>query len=211
MESKNVYIIGGSGAYTKMFQMYGWNVVDSLTEADLVLFTGGEDVTPSLYGEKKHPTTGNNPYRDDAESLLFFEAQRLGIPMAGICRGGQFLNVMCGGKLYQHVGNHAISVLHEALDSRSGRTLGVTSTHHQMMRPAPSGEVLCYAKLGGFREHMYGEHMVAGNPSDEDVEVVLYKEQHVLCFQPHPEFVVYDKRVGECSDYFFQCLEEVLL
>ena len=211
MNSKKVFIIDGGGAYYKMFEMYGWEVVSSIEEADLVLFTGGEDVTPSLYGEAKHPTTSNNPYRDDKEQLLFHKALHKGMPMAGICRGGQFLNVMCGGKLYQHVGNHAISGLHEAIDSRSGRTLGVTSTHHQMMRPAPSGEVLCYAKLGGFREHIVNGEVKQGPTSGDDVEVVLYKEQHVLCFQPHPEFVVYDEEVRECSDYFFQCLQEVLL
>ena len=211
MNGKKVFIIYGGIAYNRMFEMYGWEVVTSMEEADLVLFTGGEDVTPSLYGETKHPTTGNNPYRDDNEHLLFHKAFHKGMPMAGICRGGQFLNVMCGGKLYQHVGKHAILGLHKAIDSRTGRTLGVTSTHHQMMRPAPSGEVLCYALLGGFREYMEGENTVSVNPSEKDVEVVLYKQENVLCFQPHPEFVVYDEKVRECSDYFFQCLEEVLV
>src|SRR5690554_3184603 len=113
---KNIMIANGvwHKDVTDMFINRGHKVVQTAEEADLVCFIGGEDVQPSLYGEHDHPSTHTNPARDEMEEKLFHYCLNEGIPMAGICRGAQFLNVMNGGKLYQDVDNHATGNTHLA-------------------------------------------------------------------------------------------------
>lgn len=71
---------------------------------DGFLFTGGEDVSPALYNEESSPACGpSSPLRDAHETALFELARERDLPMFGICRGLQFLNVMLGGTLYQDI------------------------------------------------------------------------------------------------------------
>jgi len=84
---KSVFIVGGGGAYASMFTRLGMQVVPSELLADLVCFTGGEDVTPSFYGDSQHKYTGCNPARDEKEALVFNRCVERGTPMVGICRG----------------------------------------------------------------------------------------------------------------------------
>lgn len=84
---KLVYIVNGSNWYVALFRRFGWDVTKNIEEANLVLFTGGEDVTPSLYGDKAHPMTFNNAARDDFEAMIMAEARSRKIPLVGICRG----------------------------------------------------------------------------------------------------------------------------
>lgn len=71
---------------------------------DGLVLSGGADIDPERYGEIPLATT-DQPRRDrDAfEIALFREAQRAGIPILGICRGAQLINVALGGSLIQHV------------------------------------------------------------------------------------------------------------
>lgn len=69
---------------------------------DGLLMTGGQDITPQLYGEEPLPEIGNYfPPRDQSEIALVDEAMRLGKPILAICRGMQLVNVALGGSLYQ--------------------------------------------------------------------------------------------------------------
>ncbi|MDB4302056.1 gamma-glutamyl-gamma-aminobutyrate hydrolase family protein [bacterium] len=202
-----VLIVNGSGAYTRMYTQRGHTVTNNMDEADLIQFTGGEDVSPSLYGEAKHPATFNSEVRDHAEKKFFEHAVANGIPVAGICRGGQFLNVVNGGKMWQHVDNHAIGGTHELVDVDTNKRIQVTSTHHQMMRAGHTGKVVAYAEsLSTFRQNMVeGEVSVCDAEEYDDVEVVYYDNTNSLCFQPHPEFMV-----ESCADYYFELLERCL-
>jgi putative glutamine amidotransferase len=84
--------------------------VDGSTELlellDGLVFTGGSDLDPSLYGQRPHPQTiGVVRHRDRAELALMREALRRDMPVLGICRGMQLLNVALGGDLHQHLGS----------------------------------------------------------------------------------------------------------
>ncbi|BCB87681.1 hypothetical protein Psuf_049940 [Phytohabitans suffuscus] len=78
----------------------GADVLDGL---DGVVFTGGSDVDPALYGEPPHPTTKFRPLRDTAEMLLLRAAVAADVPLLGICRGMQLMAVAYGGRLHQHL------------------------------------------------------------------------------------------------------------
>jgi len=209
--SKKVYIVNGGRDYRQMFLSKGWELADTPEEADLVQFTGGEDVTPSIYEETSHPQTYSNRKRDEYEIGLYLSLREQEIPMAGICRGSQFLNVMCGGSLYQHVDGHATGAPHKAYDRTSGTTLYVSSTHHQMMRPGPSAEVLCVADESSFKEHMQGDEIRRVVDDKEDVEAVYYPDAKVLCFQPHPEFGILNHKYVECMEYYFNLIDTKLM
>lgn len=204
---RKVFIVGSKMGVARIFQAHGWEVCSSIKEADLVQFTGGEDVSPSLYGEVAHPKTYCNPDRDAKERIVFDLCVKMGKPMAGICRGGQFLNVMCGGRLWQHVNNHASNGLHEVLDEESGEVFWATSTHHQMMIPNALGKVICTASESSFKENMKNggiRSIYPGKHSYMDVEVVHYDKPKAFCFQPHPEYHGQDK----LADIYFNYLDK---
>ncbi len=71
---------------------------------DGVVIAGGGDIDPAIYGAARHPRTEvTAPDRDAWELALAEAAIRMNVPMLGICRGMQVVNVACGGTLHQHV------------------------------------------------------------------------------------------------------------
>ena len=66
-----------------------------------LLLTGGEDVNPALYGQRRLGAERVNRARDDFEIALVAEALRRALPLLGICRGAQVLAVALGGSLVQ--------------------------------------------------------------------------------------------------------------
>jgi len=196
---KNVYIINGGAAYTRLFTALGFGITVHIGNADLLIFTGGEDVSPNLYGDTRHRATGNNPRRDTMEKEYFDLCVARQIPMVGICRGGQFLNVMSGGRMYQHVYKHVND--HEITDLQTGEVVYVSSTHHQMIMPSPRGLLVAASYLHGEREWYDGE-IFQRDVSQQDNEVVWYEHTKALCFQPHPEFMY-----GGMTKYFESLLK----
>lgn len=91
-----------AGAYgVAIPPMYDENVLDRL---DGLIFTGGTDIEPSLYKQtRKSYTDKPDTARDRFEYNLLLRALNLDIPVLGICRGGQLLNITFGGTLYQDI------------------------------------------------------------------------------------------------------------
>ena len=198
------HIVGGGLAYEQLFFQLGHKLVDNVYDADLLVFTGGEDVSPHLYADSQHRATFINVVRDAKEQRIFDAAVKKKKNMVGICRGGQFLNVMNGGRMYQHVSKHCLDHMME--DARTGQTFVVSSTHHQMMLPAPDALLVATAALHGTREWFDGD-VPRNDVSDKDIEVVYYEKSRSLCFQPHPEFSVYGEYV-DMHEYFSKLLKE---
>ena len=122
---------------------------------DMVLFCGGEDFEPSRYGETNHPNLGKVNLRRDAwEFALSNEAIRRRMPLLGICRGCQFLNIRFGGTLWQDLPSekdgakvHRLKDEHE-ITVKSGTCLSklvgaestsVNSRHHQAVKDLAKG------------------------------------------------------------------------
>jgi len=207
-EKIKVYVVGGDWAISQMYTKrkslggQGYELCDTIKDADIVQFIGGADVDPSFYGEDNLVIDGrkvSGTFRPaDERDVKAWEASE-GKLRVGICRGGQFLNVMAGGSMWQHVNGHALGRTHQITDCmfEDQGPLFVTSTHHQMMIPSKKGELIAYA------DGLASGHLSANQskkPTRYDAEVVWYEEQSSLCFQPHPEYA----NVQDCTDYFFK-------
>lgn len=75
----------------------------ALSAVDAVVIAGGADVDPGRYGHDAHETTVSRPERDEFEFALVRDAVERGLPVLGVCRGMQVLNVAFGGTLTQHL------------------------------------------------------------------------------------------------------------
>ena len=153
-----------------------WNVEsvrEALARIDGVLLTGGLDVDPARYGEKRHPATKLAPAaRDDFELKLVQEATAADLPLLAICRGMQVLNVGTGGTLLQDIPSelpsaaphdvkapkdaiaHDVSVQPGSIVSRVlGRTEApVNSRHHQAVQRLGAGLTITAAAPDGVIE-----------------------------------------------------------
>src|ERR671936_372148 len=77
---------------------------ETLDAVDGLIFSGGADIDPDLYGQEPHPETfGVHPERDRAELALLEGALARDLPVPAICRGPQVLNIAHGGDLVQHL------------------------------------------------------------------------------------------------------------
>lgn len=188
---KKVFIYPGDSyhAAIEMFERRGFEVVKDYEKVDLVCFLGGTDVDPGLYGEEPGPYTQKpDVNRDALEFAAFHRFADRNVPMVGICRGGQLLNVLNGGKMIQHLGEYVSGDV-EMLDSVRGELMIVRVDHHQGMRGKSGNNIIADAYIGG----------------DLPDYVVHYPETESLCFQPHPEW----GHQGT-EDYFFELIEEYL-
>jgi putative glutamine amidotransferase len=79
-------------------------LLELLQRLDGVLFSGGGDVHPRAYGSQPHPKVrGTDEDRDRIEITLLQQARRMDLPILGICRGLQVINVALGGTLYEDI------------------------------------------------------------------------------------------------------------
>jgi len=80
--------------------------VAAFAEMDGLLLPGGADLDPALYGQPRDPRTQVEPGRDALEAGAWAAARERGLPVLGVCRGMQAINVFSGGSLLQHVDGH---------------------------------------------------------------------------------------------------------
>lgn len=146
----------------------------ALQDVDCVVFIGGEDIDPGYYGETPDPKLEDvNAPRDASDYWLCRAAIEDGVPVLGICRGCQLINVVMGGTLYQDIPSqlksdahrdprkkkylwHDIDVpdpssrLAEALDGAG--TYNVNSWHHQGVKALGRGLVATATSADGMIE-----------------------------------------------------------
>ena len=152
-----------------------------------------------MYGEYDHRRTSYDPRRDDRDERFFDAAIIGGIPIVGICRGGQFCHVMMGGRMYQHSRGHTRN--HKVMYHTNGQVYEVTSTHHQIMRDVPENTNVLATACNMDKGHVWGERManleedvfIREDLSEEkQLEVLKHTDYPVLSFQPHPEHIIFD-------------------
>ena len=138
--------------------------VTALANLDGLLLPGGWDVDPPAYGEPRGSGTNLfDPALDSTEVALIRSAVATSVPVFGICRGTQVINVALGGSLHQHVDAHDLHAhprnflahpIEVVQDSELGRVAGasrlmVNSLHHQSVKDvAPGLRVTAYSPDG---------------------------------------------------------------
>jgi putative glutamine amidotransferase len=126
----------------------------TLGEVDGLLLPGGGDLDPALYGEEPEEQVGSvDQELDRTEVALFRQARAAGLPVLGICRGQQVINVALGGSLFQHIEEHEVRqhgrahLAHrvdvdptsELAQAVGGSTIEVNSLHHQAVKSLAPG------------------------------------------------------------------------
>jgi len=125
------------------------DIIDALLDkVDGVLLTGGCDIAPALFGEAPAGTREVSPIRDAFEALLVPRVIERDLPLLGICRGVQAMNVFCGGSLIQdlpvpHDNPQRVTVTGGILADIYGTgPLSVASHHHQAVKRPAAGFVV---------------------------------------------------------------------
>ena len=93
-----------AGGVPLIFSRVEGTLEDQLDVVDGVVIGGGRDIEPHRYGQEPHEALGpNDPHRDEFELELVELAVGRGVPLLGMCRGSQVVNVGLGGSLVQDV------------------------------------------------------------------------------------------------------------
>lgn len=193
--------------------------VESILErVDGLLFTGGEDISPLLFNEEPMRDTRDISYeRDRMEMALFKAAYKKGIPVLGICRGLQLINVSLGGTLYQDIpsqvenshghlstydikgGYHSVSIFKDThlYDIFNEEKIFVNSQHHQSIKDLAEGLKI---------------NSIASDGVVEGIELENH-EKFLLGVQFHPECMAFsDDKFLKIFSYFTKvCSKEVAL
>jgi gamma-glutamyl-gamma-aminobutyrate hydrolase PuuD len=173
----------------------------------ILFFGSGVDIHPRIYNQPIGRWT-QRPHdeRDNREIECWKEVVSKGIGNVGICRGAQLITALNGGKLYQHVDNHA--GMNHAVSFWDGRTQqSTTSAHHQMMDLSGFNEgkdylLLAWASVRRSPEYLNGWNEKESAPPVEP-EVVYYPKTNSLCVQGHPEWMKLDSPfVQSCREFF---------
>ena len=188
-----VYVVGGAINYARFLNDI--ELVDNLEDANIVIFTGGEDIDPSLYGRQKDKSTYSNIKRDKYEIEVFKQIKPSQL-CVGVCRGSQFMAIMNGGILIQDVTNHALFETHSII-TKDNCVFDITSTHHQMQYPynLPSEDYTMIAVSGERRSCHYiglNDEEIYDVLDKGEPEIVLYHKKDMpkcLAIQGHPEMM----------------------
>lgn len=161
-----------------------------------IVLSGGNNITPSLYGNKDEQMEGTSLVRDELEVSIIKVALELDIPIFGICRGMQLLNVFFGGTLHQLTKekiNHPPAVPHGIVSNRNileeNKVFQTNSYHNQAVLK------------GGMAKDL---EIVAHAENTEIVEMLTHKMYKVAGVQWHPE------REGSCSTLDSHLLDQFI-
>lgn len=200
---QSVYIVGPEKniGFNQMFARARCREAPTLSEADIVVFTGGSvDVHPEMYGTELDRSHESVYTAESVETMLeyievFNECLVTGTPMIGVCLGAQFLHVMNGGKLFQDVDGH--NKPHPIWDIHEGRTIDhASSVHHQMCRHSDNFDfhVTAVSYESDIRWIDKGTYQdITKRTDEEDIEGFWYEDTACLGVQGHPEYSGYNE------------------
>lgn len=207
MKTLKIYHVGGNVGYSNWIE--NSEPVNNLEEADLVIFTGGEDVYPGYYDEPVNPRTYYSKSRDEREIAQFKKVLELNIPILGVCRGSQLSCVMAGGKLVQHQNNPAFK---HPIKTYNNVELTMSSTHHQAQHPFNLPEedykILAWSEdIVQYREDGNQQEM----ETPKDCEIVYYPKINTLAIQGHPEMILEEEEtIKWCRELLLDFLNKQL-
>ncbi|MFZ8999403.1 MAG: gamma-glutamyl-gamma-aminobutyrate hydrolase family protein, partial [Ilumatobacteraceae bacterium] len=180
--ARSVYRAGGMPVHLPIDA----DAADWVHHLDGLVLTGGADIEPGRYGHE-NTASETEPERDDVEFVLYETSLADELPVLGICRGFQLVNVHAGGTLHQHVEGHArydvspSTAVHTlAIETSSlarslfGDDHRVNSLHHQAVDSVGDGL------------------RVTARAEDGTPEALEHTDATVLAVQWHPEMMGHD-------------------
>ncbi len=182
---------------------------------DGLILTGGVDVDPSYFGAEPHPLLGlvDGP-RDRFEMALYHAARAKGVPVLGVCRGHQLINVAAGGTLHQHLSVVDQTVQHEQADITGAPLHGVTLEPGSALAQAFG---VAHVRTNSYHHQAVdkpGQGLkVVGRTADGIAEALENTEgSFVLGVQWHPEmsFQAYPEQIAPFTA-FMNAVEETTL
>lgn len=214
LELDKVLIVGGDYLYRALFDELGVVVIEVMTMQELreimpelkaILFTGGADVDPKLYGGIHKDISMISPMRDKLEQTVFELALKYSVKITGICRGFQFINVMCGGKMYQHINNHA-GPLHNVTYPATGKQTLVTSTHHQLVMLPEDATPVAWSS-NNLSNIYIGPNADSIEAPEHEMESAIFPQYNAFGVQFHPEML---RSGNEGRDYYLDVIADFL-
>jgi len=176
------------GVEAKFVQPHHW---DKSIQMDGLLITGGIDVDPLTFSTKRHPSIEKtDPLRDAMELFYLKQAQKKKIPIMGICRGMQIINLFMGGTLHPHIPEMGLDFEHP----RSLFPLNLLSiapkTHlHKILR---TDNLKANALHHQTIDKLGKDLRVAAKDTNTLVQAIESREENfILGLQWHPEFMPY--------------------
>lgn len=183
---KKFYIVGSNPQVHRLFCQSGLSPVYEQEEADVIVFIGGHDISPTMYGQSANKNARISiSISDDVRDKEVYRASKKDQIKVGICRGAQFLHAMNGGVLYQDVYGHNRG--HAVKNTLTDKEFFISSSHHQMMVPNVNGEIILYStKVATKIVGEYFELLERDYPEFEP-EAIWYEKTNSFCYQGHPE------------------------
>jgi gamma-glutamyl-gamma-aminobutyrate hydrolase PuuD len=174
---------------------------------NIVLYGGGEDISPSLYGQTPSIYTSASASlskRDWFEQDIFNKSVGK-VKNLGICRGAQMLCVLSGGSLNQHVLGHTLD--HEATITKTGESFLINSSHHQMMIPNEQFEIIMYSAVSRGGYNIAVKKLAVGVRPAIEPEICFVKDTKSLLIQGHPEWAISPAGYSKiCANYIKEYL-----
>jgi putative glutamine amidotransferase len=174
---------------------------------DGLVLSGGTHVHPSRYGQDPAVTANYDPPRDNTDFRLLSHAETLGIPVLGICRGAQLINIFRGGSLCQNVTPLRKHTKH--------RPLLLPLQTVRLVQGSRLINVMKYPVIGANRIHSQsikrlGRHLrVVGVDKDCFVQAIENTTgQWLMGIQWHPEYLMYHAGHRRIFRHFVQAAEE---
>lgn len=164
---------------------------EEVKDYDLIIFSGGEDINPAIYGQENRYSSFNI-VRDAVEIKILRLALEMDKKILGVCRGHQLINAYLGGELIQdivsekgmwHLGWHPIKFINDGGNLINFFPNGVNSMHHQAVK-------------------IPGENLIPTS-LHEDKTIESTESNNIITTQWHPEFM---NTVGTIN--FFNYLHE---
>ena len=180
---------------------------------DGICLAGGPDIDPFAYGAgERHPQLGStHPEVDAFELAVARTADAAGLPLLGICRGAQALNVARGGTLHQHVDGHrqaelaTVATQQVAVDSASrlaaiaGRELSVNSFHHQAVDAVGAGLRVVARSNDGIVEAIEDRTRSLVLGVQWHAETLVANAEHAALFEALVEATAHPRRLAAAA------------
>jgi len=181
-----------------MLTMNNPKLEEVLRLCDGFLITGGYDIDPEYYHEENSGKSKNCiPGLDEVDRLVVTYAKTHQIPILGVCRGIQAINVFLGGDLNQDIGNghrsidsnHAVQTVKNHLLHFEDEIL-VNSYHHQTLKNLAPGL------------------KVIARHADGTIEAVIHETLPIIGIQWHPEILADEKESQIIFDKFAELVNK---